>query len=199
MRYHPGCSRSDYNLSRFDVVFILNYLYFSTWKCKYFEMQNPAILQVKILAGNFASPGGRPGKPVGCVWWVSAEYLPTKISFWVSSVVLLADGFSYFLFKRQENSVNKSGQIQEQHHLRSRGIDDGSSNRGAKRLMRPSESSPPSPHSGLRGLSTPALPSPPVKPVVRKVLGINYDANVCFLKNTSPLPVILCISQGLKF
>lgn len=126
MRYHPGRSRSDYNLSRFDVVFILNYLYFSTWKCKYFEMQNPAILQVKILAGNFASPGGRPSKRVGCVWWVSAEYLPTKISFWVCSVVLLADGFFSFLFKRQENSVNKSGQIQEQHRLRSRGIDDGS-------------------------------------------------------------------------
>lgn len=57
-------------------------------------------------------------------------------------------------------------------------------NRRAERLMDPSGSSPPSPHSGLRDLSTPALPSPPVKPVVRKVLGINYDANVCFLKNT---------------
>lgn len=49
--------------------------------CKYSAMQNPAILQMKMLAGNFAGPGGWPGKPVGCVWLVSTEYLPTIIPF----------------------------------------------------------------------------------------------------------------------
>lgn len=149
------------------------------------------MLQTKMLAGGFVRPGGWPGKPVGCVWFVSVKCLPTKISFWVSRVALQAEIFFCFLFRRQENSVlTKNGQILQQPTLRSRGTD-GSRQHGSQGVSSCGsclpDPQPPWPHpGGLRGTSS-SLPSPPVK-TCSKEGGRHYHANVWFLRNNSTSP-----------
>lgn len=64
------------------------------------------------LAGSFAVTcwgcGRGPGRPVGCVWLVSAECLPTKIPFWLRGWLYgqKSSSASYSTCKR-ESSVDK--------------------------------------------------------------------------------------------
>ena len=112
--------------------------------CKYFGMQNPAILQMKMLAGNFAGPGGWPGKPVGCL--VSDYKVSANHNTLLSQQCCLI-GRRFLLLCYPKGKRTQYTHDQQQQHLRGRGIGDtrkcGSWGVGAGGSCLPEPLSPP--------------------------------------------------------
>lgn len=174
---------------------MLNYFCLCTWKCKCFEMQSPAILQIKMLTSSFASPGRWPGKPVGRVWLVPVcqPKHPSE-----SAVLFYGQKFSSaFYSKGKQTQLTK--------------VDKSCSHPPLKQRQRwtwarlpwrdwlcgsfPLDPPPTPPLLGRDRDTSFSFPSPSVNSCSKEGFRDCYDANVWFLKTMSPLSVVFNIEQ----